>query len=124
MIERAKQATALMLALTLAAGGCTWKSIEGDPASHVRAEAPDRVRATTLDGRERVLRNPQVRDGVLVGATASVPLDSVRRLERRGADVGRIVGVGVGAAAGVAAFVLFGGGDDGGGDGGGFFPND
>lgn len=105
-------AVAIVLIIIVIATGCTWKQVEGNPAAYLRTSAPDKVRVTMLDGRQHVVRNPQVRNERLAGANLSLALDSVYRIERRGADGAIIAQSVAGAALGAGVFILTEGEDD------------
>jgi len=96
--------------LSLALAGCTWSQMSGSPADAIASARPERVRVTTLAGREIVLEHPIVSHDSIWGmeerGSVGVPLDSVRRLEGRTADGVRLAWMAAGVVGGVAYYVV------------------
>ena len=87
-----------MLFLVLNLTACqTWHSVSLDaisPAQLIEEDQPDRVRVTGGEVLEREVVAPSVEGDQLVGAgDFSMPLEDVLRVEVRGINLGRTVGL-------------------------------
>ena len=87
-----------MLFLVLNLTACqTWHSVSLDaisPAQLIDEDQPDRVRVTGGEVLEREVVAPSVEGDQLVGAgDFSMPLEDVLRVEVRGINLGRTVGL-------------------------------